>query len=78
MYLKFVKVATSAVCDFDFLFALVLGNEPFKSAVANALQGMREVKEGGGCASWSRREVNFTVICWATESSTTRGMLLQI
>ncbi len=42
--LEFVEVAASTVCDFDFLFALVLGNEPFQSAIANALQG----DEGGG------------------------------
>ncbi len=39
--LECIKVATSAVCDLDFLFAFVLGDEPFKRSVADALHGMR-------------------------------------
>ncbi len=36
--LEFVKVAAPAVCDFDLLFALILGNAPLKRSVTNALQ----------------------------------------
>ena len=36
--LEFVKVAAPAVSDFDLLFALILGNEPLKRSVTNALQ----------------------------------------
>ena len=45
--LECVEVAASAVCDFDFLFAFVFGDEPFKGTVAHALRRMSPLFRGG-------------------------------
>ena len=48
--LECVKAAAAAVCDLDFVFTLVLGDEPFKRAVAHALHGVRG--RGGVRGNW--------------------------
>ena len=48
MHLEFVEVASSAVGDFDFLFALVFGDEPLEGAVAHALDNVRRAQQSGG------------------------------
>ena len=48
VYLELVKVAASAVCDFDFFFALVFGDEPLQGAVAHTLQYRSERKSREG------------------------------
>jgi len=50
--LEFVKVATSAVGDFDFLFAFVFGDEPFKGAVAHALRKTRSERKYSEGGAW--------------------------
>ncbi len=73
VYLELVKVAASAVCDFDLLLALVLGNKPLKGAVAHALHNVSTAKHVEGLYP-TGGIITFT--CWATESSMARGMML--
>ena len=55
--LEFVKVATSTVCDLDFLFAFVFGDEPFKSAVAHALRKTRSERKYSEGGAWMEFEL---------------------